>query len=120
LVPSIRVFFSTRSRSKAVEAARLAQAWAVSLLSACRCVYVVLLVILTARAKSTSFSCVEFSFNASAAQSKESDVYSSTLYEIVLALFYPIFLLAGKQRNDAATFLPFLIRVYDYRKPQYY
>lgn len=97
LWPSLRMC-SSKSSGRALDAARFKEGSSVAFMSLCRIVHIVLIISLTFDSNAPSYACVEFSFNRPLAHSNNVLSYTSPLLEVIQAIFYPVFLLAGNVR----------------------
>jgi hypothetical protein len=89
--------FRSSSNGKALKTAKFKEGCSVAFLSVCRIVHIALIVTLTFLREAPTFACVEFSF-----RHKEQDNaynYSSPLFSMIEAIFYPTFMLAGKTQH---------------------
>lgn len=97
LWPSLKMC-SSKSSGRALDAARFKEGSSVAFMSLCRIVHIVLIISLTFDSNAPSYACVEFSFNRPSAHSNNVLSYTSPLLEVIQAIFYPVFLLAGNVR----------------------
>ena len=88
-----------------LQAARVKEGFLVAVMSALRLAYLAMLVTIAFQTKAPTFACVEFSFNRSNQPSVTTDgllqpteptPYTTSGFELIQALFYPVFLLAGR------------------------
>ena len=95
-----------------LQRARVKEGCLVAIMSALRLAYLAMLVTIAFQTKAPTFACVEFSFNRSnqpsvttdgLLQSTEATHYTTPGFELLQALFYPFFLLAGRYYLTSAS-----------------
>lgn len=92
-----------------LQAARLKEGLIVVLMSALRLCYLAMMVAIAFNTNAPTFACVEFSFNrqnqpsataADGLSSAANTPYTNPVFELIQALFYPVFLLGVFGRQD--------------------
>jgi hypothetical protein len=85
-----------------LQAARVKEGVLVAALCALRLAYLAMLVAIAFQTRAPTFACVEFSFNRRGQPAADADPtpYTTTPFELIQAVFYPVFLLAVIGREE--------------------